>query len=340
MNARELKKAVEQQQLEHRAAHHILLYGLPKTGKTLVAASVAKLDFIRKVYYFDLDNGFASVINAELTPGVPYLTDAELDKIEVMPIVDSPAGDVDTFEKMNIVNEEVPKAALILSKVLRERKTHYYSYDLQGLAVKPTANTIDFNFHQLTNKDCIVIDSGTQLSNSLYTLAQVANPDYRDPRKWWGAFTQNANALLSKLQSSKAHIVMVCHANVIEADPIKMTKAETIPIFGSAPYSRNVGRYFDSVIYLHVSAGKYKSISLASSKGRVMAGTRFNIDISTLDNLTFADIIGYSERSKVLRHYLAQQRQAKVSDSTKNTGTVKSKPGNNVPKRATIKVRT
>ena len=78
MKLSELSKAVN----TIKPNHSILIYGQPKTGKTRLVGTAAKIPEIKRIFWIDLENGAETLLHMGLS-------DEELAKIELIRIVDT-----------------------------------------------------------------------------------------------------------------------------------------------------------------------------------------------------------------------------------------------------------
>ena len=249
----------------------ILIYGAPKSGKTLLASSIAKVPSIKHVYWFDMENGIETV----LTQG--GLTDEELDKIIYIPIVDThkqpraaetilKSFTVPKGQKLNIC-QTCGKAETALNKC----EEH------------PNDPHIEFSLMSLESDSAVVIDSMSQLGDSVVAL-QLRLSTYKDLRKYYGDFTIEMSAINSAIQAARCTIVAISHLlevfkEVERQKTVDLVLQKIVPLCGSRNYSSRFGKYFGWQIVTDVRNTKYLKGSSASFIPKAESGNRANIKV-------------------------------------------------------------
>lgn len=267
----DLKNAIKEEgqiMLERK----ILVQGKPKSGKTILAATIAKVPGIKRVYFFDLENGIESV----LAHG--QLTDEELAKIIYIPIRD-------THEKP-LAAETVLKCFTALPSKPAKLCTMHGKVGCKH-AKCGRDDQIDFSLAALSNEDAVILDSGSQLASSILSL-EMLTESYRDLRKYYGAFTIEMDAILSGIQAASCSVVMVTHLIDIMSKPddpkVTPKLLEIAPLFGSQNYSKNKGgKYFGWTIATEVRNGKYLIGSSPGFKQKMDLGNRAGAKIEAYD---------------------------------------------------------
>lgn len=262
----ELKKALDEEG-EWLLARKVLVLGKPKSGKTVLAATVAKSPSIKNVYFFDMENGIESV----LTHGA--LSDSELDKITYIPIKDT---------------HEYPLAAETLLKCFTAMPTKPVNlctkHGKVGCPKADCANDrIKFSLASLGVDSAVIVDSGSQLASSILSL-EMKTETYKDLRKYYGAFTIEMDAILSGIQAAECTVIMVTHIIDIMSkpdDPKTTPKLlEHAPLFGSQNYSRNKGgKYFGWTLLCEQRNGKYLVGSSPKFRTKCELGNRAGVQI-------------------------------------------------------------
>jgi len=259
----------------------VLIYGQPKSGKTYLAATIARVPSIKKIYWFDLENGSCTLINPELE-----LTTEQMAKIEVIQLPDT---------------REFPIAIDTMLKVISNRKgisiceTHG---KVNCIECRPktvigegvvAAELIDFPaVANLTESDCIVIDSLSQLGDSAF---EVARRETAGEKSAYAKYAVQGNLLsdfLGMLQQVKTNIVCITHVTVNEAEDTK--KDTVIPLCGTRNFSLKVSKYFSTVVYLSVELKKFKAGSSPNYKINITAGDRLGVKLEDKDVVSMEDL--------------------------------------------------
>jgi hypothetical protein len=312
--------------------HKFLIYGPPGSGKTQLAATICQVPNIGAIYWLDLEDGLATVITSRKEDGSYYFSEEELGKILYIPIPDRTMLDPGTSKLLDIAQDKASNAlaARVLTRLLTSSKVQQYDVDAQAIVPQPSDSTISFCLSKLASNDVVVIDSGSQLAHSIFSLAVEGNPNHEHGKKHWAEFTTNAVACLSAIQAARCTVIMLCHELDIEADPEIRRKAKTVPWFGSAPFSSKVGHYFGTVVRLYTDSG-YRSLSTPITKLSVQGKSRFNIDSSLLTNPTMVDLLGISKRAHLASTTITEggdpEKRQEVKTVAAQPRKVSSKPG-------------
>lgn len=235
--------------------HSILVYGPPKGGKTRLVGTAAKLPEIKRVFWFDLENGAETLLHMDLT-------EEELDKVTIFRIPDTrenPVG-IETLLKgfsartpVEICDEH-GKVGCVLCKG------------------KPHAK---FVLSDLTHDDLVVIDSGSQLGDSAVSatckgkdaMFKPGWDEYALVGKWLGD-------ILSVIQQAHhTNFVVITHEIALEGDD---KKDRMFPLMGSKAFSMKVAKYFGTVAYVHMKLGKHAAGSKSTYRSDVLTGSRVN----------------------------------------------------------------
>jgi len=184
MNLKEISEAAHS---ANRPNHTILIYGSPKTGKTRLVGTAAKIPELRKILWFDLENGIETLLHMDLT-------DAEMEKIIVIKVSDT---------------REEPRAAEILLKFVSSKEgftvceEHSKPNCLKCREGTKFSGTY-INLTELTHQDLVVIDSGSQLGDSCLNMACLGQDvEYKAKTDDWGALGKYLGAILSTFQASR-----------------------------------------------------------------------------------------------------------------------------------------
>ena len=236
MRLSELAKAAKT--VAHQPNHSILIYGPPKSGKTQLIGTAAKIPEIRYIHWFDTENGVETLINMGLTA-------EEMDKIFIYKLPDT---------RENPIAIETMLRAFSTKVSIRICEEHgvvncvHCKKDGQF-----TGN--EFRLADCGHNDLIVIDSGSQLGDSALNGAckgkdvafKPTFDEYMMAGKWLGD-------LLSVIQQAHhTNFVMATHEIALEGDD---GKDRMFPLMGTKNFSMKCAKYFGTVVYCHMKLGK------------------------------------------------------------------------------------
>ena len=258
MNLKQLAASVNTQ----RPNHSILLYGPPKTGKTRLAGTAAKIREFRKIYWFDLENGSETLLHMDLS-------DEELEKIILFRIPDT---------------RENPRACETLLKAFSSRNPSPIKICEEHGKVacieceKNNKPTESFLLSSLTHQDLIVIDSGSQLGDSALAMA-CAGKDVSFKPTWdeWGLQVKWLGDIMSIIQQAyHTNFLMITHEIAIEEELNGVKKDKIYPLVGTKAFCQRVGKYFGTVVYVELKMGKHAAGSSSTYKVNYLSGSRVN----------------------------------------------------------------
>lgn len=241
--------------------HAVLIYSRPKLGKTRLAGTAAKIPEIKRIFWFDLENGAETLLNMDLT-------EEELDKVTLFKLVDtreSPVG-IETMLKAFSMKSKIQ----ICDKHGRVNCAE---------CAKNKDSVTPFALAECTHNDLVVVDSGSQLADSALgatmlgkeSMAKPGWDEYGIQGKWLGD-------ILSVIQqASNTNFVVLTHELVIEEDINDVKKDVIYPLMGTKAFSMKVAKYFGTVVYLHKKMGKHAAASSSTFRNDVITGSRLNI---------------------------------------------------------------
>jgi len=254
---------------EEDFAKKIILFGAPGSAKTHIAATIAKVPSIKRVFWFDLENGLETVVFAVDSKGAPLLTDDQLTKIIPIRIEDT---------------RELPRAAETLLKVFTSTTGAVIDNKsgkvIEGVAPLGADTTTKINIFQLTEEDAIVVDSGSQLADSVIHLVKQSNPEMKSIQRIFGQVNPDLAAILTGIQATKAVVVMCTHTlditKTVRVD--KNTTEErllrTVPMMGSRPFSDRVAKYFGYKIHTYVNGSTHRATCKLGKIDKVLVSSR------------------------------------------------------------------
>lgn len=244
----------------------LLVYGDSGTGKTRFAATVANIPWIERVFWLDMENGIQTVLNM----GLP---DKSLQKIIPFRMGDTRTDPYayNTVQKMyssttalSVCEEHSRINCLACSKAKRP----FQSFDMLSI----------------TNRDVIVIDTGTALVDCVVnSLLKGQTYDTILQIQEWGTVINLIKPILQVIQNGRyGHTIMTAHTLYIHTYQGKppnreIIKTKEFPMLGTQNFAPKVGGYFGTVINLRIGGGKHTGISSTLGKPNVQARSRAGV---------------------------------------------------------------
>ena len=256
MKLSEIAKATE----ELASNHSVLIYGRPKTGKTRLVGTAAKIAEFKNIYWFDGENGSETLLNMGLT-------EAEMDKITLFRIKDTPETPIFIETMLKCMSAKA-------SSMICHRHGKIACPDCFKLANGAT----EFALAKLTHNDLIVIDSGSQLADSAMAAACLGKGALFKPG-WdeYGVQVKWLSDILSVIQqATHTNFCVITHELVIEDDE---GKDKFAPLMGTKAFCLKVGKYFGTVVYVEKKMNKHVAGSSSLYRHNVLTGSRVNAKI-------------------------------------------------------------
>lgn len=253
-----------------KRTHSILIYGMPKVGKTELAATIAKLDAVENIYWFDLENGADTILDMYRRG---RLTLEQLDKITLIKVPDT---------------REQPTGMETLLRAIATRNPVKICEEHGKVAcpqcVKDKAELIEFNHSKLTDKDVIVVDSLSQAGVSALNMAMLGKA--QDAKAEWDHYGMQGrflSDLLTVIQAAQyTNFICITHVQVLEDDAGKDVYS---PMCGTKTFSAGVAKYFGSIVYAEMKMKKHKAGSSTQYNAMTQAGSRIGIVLEKEDEL-------------------------------------------------------
>jgi hypothetical protein len=254
--------------------HSILLYGPPKTGKTQLVGTSAKIPELKRIFWIDLENGAETLLHMGLTP-------EELDKITLIRIPDT---------------REVPRGIETVLKMF-SAKQPINICDFHGKVDCKEAECKDsftsFCLKDCTHHDLVVIDSGSQLGDSALAMACAGKPvEFKPGWDEYGLTVKWLGDIMGVIQAAHyTNFVMITHETIIEEEVNGVKRDKILPLVGTKAFCTKVAKYFGSVIYTEIKMGKHAAGSSSTYKPNHITGSRVNAKIEASKELSMRAIL-------------------------------------------------
>lgn len=249
-------------QLMKTAAVHALVFGEPKTGKSLLAAKLALKGF--KILWLSLDNGFR-VIFSGLPPEVVQ------EQFEFIVLPDTPEFPVGYSTVLQLISGKPCHICDIHGQV-----------DCSMCKGKADVTWTDVNLSTLGKEWIIVLDHATHMTKSAATF-YAKGKNHKDDHKFefddWRMLGVMMDKIFLTIQNSKNNWVVISH--VIETE-MEDGKKKLVPAIGTGNYARNSAGFFDHVIHCDVANMRHNFGSATTFRANVITGSRSNIAIEKL----------------------------------------------------------
>lgn len=266
MNLKELAKATA----AISPNHSILIYGPPKTGKTRLVGTAAKIKAIKRIFWWDLENGIETLIGMGLT-------DEELEKVIVFKIPDTKDNPIGIETMLKVFSAKTPV------KICDEHGI----VDCIQCKVKPGTM---FSLGTCTHNDLVVIDSGSQLGDSALA-ATCKGKDSMFKPGWdeYGLQSKWLGDILSVIQQAKmTNFVIITHEIALTDDE---NKDRIVPLMGSKAFCMKVAKYFGTVAYVHKKLNKHTAGSSSTYRGDLVTGSRVNAKLEASPDASMHKIL-------------------------------------------------
>lgn len=300
-----LKKA-----LEEFATCRVLIYGLTGTGKTTLAASLARK---YRLIWVDLENALDTLVK---------LPDAWKDNIDVIRIPDSTAFPIaaqtlqDLFK--NLKGKICEKHGVINCSGCLVNKAEFTELNL---------NTLD------PKKDILVLDSLTQVGCSFLANLMRNQPlDIKPDRDDWGGLRKNTEFFGSSIQRLPCNFVAtaLCTETSQEDNSTRL-----VPTFGSRDMGANIPAKFSTLIYTEVKNKKHKAYSSSTASNMFLAKARSGVCLEALEEPDLVPLFDFLLEgtpmpapivAKIAKPATLVQRTAKLLNAAKSEVSTGSSP--------------
>lgn len=235
---------------------HALLFGPPKSGKTLLAGKLAERF---NLLVFDLEAGSSTLLQ---------LPDEWKDRVDVISLPDT---------------RSFPIAIETMLKIIKGGQFEICeAHGKVGCAIckKESAPFNVVNLHTLGPDTVVIVDSLTQLTNSAIAhITKGTDELYKLQTDDWGNLGKLMDTFLSHVQTAPFNIVCISHETEVE---MVDGKQKIVPTAGTRNFSRNTAKYFDEVIYVELKNKKHVAGSATTYATNILTGSRSGSSIEAL----------------------------------------------------------
>lgn len=257
--------------------HTFLIYGEPKTGKTRLVATIAKLPELKRIFWFDTENGIET-ISTMYREGI--LTDEQVEKIILIKIPDTRIQPTAIETMLKAIAS--PNAVTIC--------------ELHGRVncetCKKAGNpVIDFDYKSLTSNDAVVIDSMSQVGASALNAACMGKPaEYKPLLDDYGATGKWLGDLCTVLQAAQyCHIFAITHVLTEYNEQTKQTRI--YPLCGTKSFSEKFAKYFGNVIFTNKKLKQHNAISSTTADATIQTGSRLGLLLDGMRDPDLAQLL-------------------------------------------------
>lgn len=284
MNLAQLADAAQFLKRSQGGTMSLLIYGPPRTGKTKLAISIARIPEVTSVDVFDLENGSDTIITAAREG---YFNEEERKKINIFKVTDMPEHPVamETILKC-IVEPKERKLCALHSRV-----------DCATCKKDTTAQWFTFDLTKKKNTDWVIIDTGSQFGTSCHNYAtRGMSYDTKPSFDEWGMQSRMIEDFRCVMQAAPyCNFIVICHELMLDKDdgevknqlasPAKVqdVMGKIYPLCGSRASSIRFGGAFGTVIYMEKKVRQHAAGSSSTYKSDVITGSRIGMKIEDVE---------------------------------------------------------
>ena len=245
----------------------ILVFGAPKTGKSLMVGQLAELGYT--LYWLDGENGADVLLQ---------LSEEAKSRIILFSIADLKHDP----QFIKVANE------FSQGKNFTVCEAHGKLNCVDCKVKKGEIETFDWKEILADPKAVIVFDSVTQLVTSAQnhisrgeTFDSLGGVDKDSKREWGHYMAQNLilSGYFTMVQNCRAKVVCISHETELDAEKNVGMKL-TIPTGGTSTQSKAVSKYFGHVVHCRLKSNNHGAISGTTSDSTTVAGSRLNINVA------------------------------------------------------------
>lgn len=246
---------------KQNSARHIMVYGPPKVGKTVLVGQLAKYGY--KLHCVDGEDSIKSLWCVD-DKGQRVISDSDMENIDLIKLPDSAVYPIMIETVLKIVKGGPCEICHLHGKVSCP------------VCKKSGAGSTMLDVSTFTNKDILWIESGTQLSNS--TMAHIKQKEIaagkEDIKPDWDDYAKQGflmDRIFSIVQSAPWNCIVTSHEAMVEMED---KRQRIVPILGTSNFSKTCAKYFDDVVYCDKVNNKLKQFSSVTYSNNIIAGSR------------------------------------------------------------------
>lgn len=246
---------------------HVIVYGPPKSGKTALAAELARYGY--RLHWLDLENGRKTLRNPTILP-------PEFRKnIDIANIPDHQNYPIAIQTVKQIFKDPTPKKVCFAHGAIG---CIHCSKD-------PNAKFTTIELPKFTRRDVLVLDSLTQLGQSAinYAVKKELEKQGENYKFEWDDYRVQGYALdnvCGKIQVAPLNVIVLSHE--IDTEKDDKSPERLAPVAGTRNHSKTVAKNFDEVVYTFIQNGAHKVANSTTFKPNVQTGGRTGVQLDKL----------------------------------------------------------
>lgn len=235
----------------------VLLYGPPKSGKTQLVGNLSQW---YNLIWFDFENGYKTL---------QKLPQEYQERIELVAIPDTQSWPIAIETALKVATGQKVKICEQHGKVSCPKCIKFPEQQAEVELAASTGDTI------------VVFDSLSQISisamnNILKMQPDDYKPDWEDYRKMKAVMEK----LLTSIQQAGFNLICIGHdIDVSKDEKVMKLSAQA----GSTNFSRNVGKFFDHVVYCELKNKQHKFGSSTQYSSLALTGSRLDISLEGME---------------------------------------------------------
>lgn len=229
-------------------SHRVLLFGPPKSGKSMLAGKLAE-EF--NLIWFDLENGVDTLYQ---------LPEEWQSRVEVIQLPDTRSFPIAIETCLKVIKGGPVKICEQHGKISC------------AACAKSGSLFVELNLSNLGLDTIVVFDSLTQLTNSAIAHITKNQPeDYKLEYDDWGNLGKLMDIFLSHVQQAPFNVLCISHETEAKMED---GKDKLVPTAGTRNFSRNSAKYFDEVVYCEVKNKRHIAASSTLYNNNILTGSR------------------------------------------------------------------